>query len=344
MVTRRGSQGDALERMPISVNYISNLVELVGDQGYDTDRLLASVGLTREEVYTPEAMLRFEQFRRLILGARELTGDPAIGLHLGSQMSLTAHGLLGYAAMSSANLGEVVQLLLRYFNTRTRLLVPAFEREGRTASLILNESVPLEDVRIPYMEVTLASLAGALRFLVGERFDEAEALFPYPAPSYADQYREVFAGGVCFNADAMAIRVPVEMLDIPFPTADRASRDMALKQCEEELRRLEAHESVAERIRRTLMTAREQLPGIEELADHMAMTSRTLRRHLAAAGTSYKKLLEEVRRTRAIQALQKGMSVQQVAWELGYADPSNFARAFRKWTGHSPRHYAEGGS
>lgn len=344
MTAGRGTQTGTLERMPISVNYISNLVELVAEQGYDVNGLLAKAGLTREEVYTPEAMLRFEQFRRLILGAREMTGDPGIGLRLGSQMSLTAHGLLGYAAMSSANLGEVVQLLLRYFNTRTRLLVPAFEREGRSASLILNESVPLEDVRIPYMEVTLASLAGALRFLVGERFDEARVHLPYPAPDYAERYQEVFAGGVHFNATAAAISVPVALLDVPFPTADRASRDMALKQCEEELRRLEAHESVAERIRRTLMTAREQLPTIEQLADHMAMTSRTLRRHLAAAGTSYKHLLEDVRRTRAIQALQKGMSVQQVAWELGYADPSNFARAFRKWTGHSPRYYAQGGS
>ena len=344
METGRKTDSGRLERMPISVNYISNLVELVAEQGYDVRALLANAGLTREEVYTPEAMLRFDQFRRLILGAREMTGDPGIGLRLGSHMSLTAHGLLGYAAMSSANLGEVVQLLLRYFNTRTRLLVPELRRQRDSASLLFQESVPLGDVRIPYMDVTLASLAGALRFLVGERFDEATVHFPYPPPAWAERYDEVFPGGVRFNADAAGIEVPRALLEIPFPTADRASRDMALRQCEEELRRLEARETVAERIRRHLMTAREHLPTIEELAERMAMTSRTLRRHLAATGTSYKALLEEVRRTRAIQALEKGMSVQQVAWELGYADPSNFARAFRKWTGHSPRHYAGGRS
>ena len=84
-------------RSPVPVNYVRNLVELIADVGVDTRRLLAQVGLSEDEVYNPEPALRFEQFRRVMVGAREMTGDPALGLALGQQLTLTAHGLLGYA-------------------------------------------------------------------------------------------------------------------------------------------------------------------------------------------------------------------------------------------------------
>ena len=73
------------DRTPIPVNYVRNLVELVHEFGLDTDRLLAHVGLTQAEVYSAEPALRFEQFQRVMAGARDLSGDPAIGLALGRQ-------------------------------------------------------------------------------------------------------------------------------------------------------------------------------------------------------------------------------------------------------------------
>ena len=91
------------DRTPIPVNYVRNLVELVHEFGLDTDRLLAHVGLTQAEVYSAEPALRFEQFQRVMAGARDLSGDPAIGLALCRQLTVTAHGLLGYAAISSAD-------------------------------------------------------------------------------------------------------------------------------------------------------------------------------------------------------------------------------------------------
>ena len=87
-----------------------NLVELFAEVGVDTRRLLAQVGLSEDEVYNPQPALRFEQFRRVMVGAREMTGDPALGLALGQQLTLTAHGLLGYAAISSADLGDALRV------------------------------------------------------------------------------------------------------------------------------------------------------------------------------------------------------------------------------------------
>ena len=84
------------------------------------------------------------------------------------------------------------------------------------------------------------------------------------------------------------------------------------------------------------MQAEVNLPGVEELARRFHMTSRTLRRRLETAQTTYQGILDDVRRLRALRYLADNHSVQQVSWLLGYADPSNFSRAFRKWTGEAP--------
>ncbi len=326
-------------RSPVPVNYVRNLVELIAEVGVDTRRLLSQVGLSEDEVYNPEPALRFEQFRRVMVGAREMTGDPALGLALGQQLTLTAHGLLGYAAISSADLGDALRLLERYFRTRTRLCVPRIEPSQEGVRFCLVESVPLGDIRETYLEVVVAAVVGGIRYLLGERFQGAVLELPYAAPAHAQRYRELLAMPVEFGADVAALRLPKALLSERFTLSDPASRQMAAQKCEEELQRLEADQDWASRVRARLMQAEGMLPSLEQLASNFHVTSRTLRRYLNALGVSYRSLLEEVRMTKAMGYLQANITVQQVASKLGYADPSNFARAFRKWTGHPPSHF-----
>lgn len=326
-------------RSPVPVNYVRNLLELISEVGVDTRRLLREVGLTEEAIYNPEPTLRFEQFRQVMVGAREMTGNPALGLVLGQQLTLTAHGLLGYAAISSVDLGDALRLLERYFRTRTRLSVPRIESSTEGVRFCLLESVLLGDIRETYLEVVVAAVVGGIRYLLGERFRGVVLELPYAPPAHADRYRELLEMPVEFGAEVAALRLPHSLLNEPFTLSDPASRHMAAQKCEQELRRLEADQDWASRVYARLMQAEGMLPSLEQLAGNFHVTSRTLRRYLNALGVSYRSLLEEVRMTKAMAYLKANITVQQVASRLGYADPSNFARAFRKWTGHPPSHF-----
>lgn len=329
------------DRSPIPVNYVRNLLELIQEFGLDTERLLAEVGLSEDDVYGAEPALRFDQFRRVMEGARALSGDPAIGLALGRQLTVTAHGLLGYAAISSADLGEALELLERYFRTRTRLCLPSLQAQPRWVRFCLAEPYHLGDIREPYLEVVTAALVGGLRYLLGERFRDATLELPYPAPPHADRYTEVLGMPVVFGKPVAALRFPAALMRERFTLADPTSRRMAAQKCEEELLRLEADQDWASRVRSRLMQAEGMLPSLEQIAASFHLTSRTLRRHLAALGVSYRNLLEEVRMARAVRYLRADQPVQKVADLLGYADPSNFTRAFRRWTGHPPSYYRD---
>lgn len=329
------------QRSPMPVNYVRNLVELMVDYGLDKDQLLAKAGLTHEQVFSPREQLRFEQFRRVMLAGHELSGDDALGLKFGQKLMLTAHGLLGYAVMSSANLEEAMVLLQRYFCTRTRLCAPTFERHERGGLLQFHEMMELGSIRQIYLEVVVAAVVSTMRFVVGDAVSYCRLQMPFVRPSYGDQYTKLLGLPVSFEHSVLAIDIPQKLLIKSFPMADETSRLEAAKKCEEELMRLEADQDMEAKVRQHLMKAEADIPGVETLAEYFHMTSRTLRRRLEAANTTYQAILDDVRRLRALRYLDSRLPVQQVAWLLGYADPSNFSRAFRKWTGMSPTAYIE---
>lgn len=325
------------QRSPMPVNYVRNLVELMAASGINQPRLLQQAGLTPEQVFADTEQLRFPQFRAVMLAGRELSGDDCIGLKLGQRLMLTAHGLLGYALISSNNLNEAMALLQRYFCTRTRLCAPHFEQSaGGEGVLAFHEMLELGDIRQLYLEVLVAATVSALRFLLGDAASGCQLSLPYERPPHGERYSELLGLPVSFNRPTLALRIPESLLQAPFPMADASSREQAAAKCEEELQRLEADQDMEARVRQQLMRAEGDLPSVEALAEQFHMTSRTLRRRLQAAQTSYQTILDDVRRLRALRYLGSNHSVQQVAWMLGYADPSNFSRAFRKWTGQSP--------
>lgn len=324
------------QRSPMPVNYVRNLVELLSASGINAQRLLIEAGLEHEQVFGAETQLRFAQFRAIMLAGRKLSGDDTIGLKLGQKLMLTAHGLLGYAVISSANLGEAMTLLQRYFCTRTRLCAPSFEMDAKGGVLRFHEMMELGDIRQTYLEVMVAAVVSAMRFILGDGVSRCRLSLPYMKPAYGDSYTKLLGLPVSFEGTSLSLTVPQALLSAPFPMADAASRQQAAAKCEEELQRLEADQDMEARVRQQLMQAEVALPSVEELASRFHMTSRTLRRRLEAAQTSYQSILDDVRRLRALRYLAANQSVQQVAWLLGYADPSNFSRAFRKWTGQSP--------
>jgi len=127
--------------------------------------------------------------------------------------------------------------------------------------------------------------------------------------------------------------------------ADAEASRMARDQCEFELQKaLKEQGDIVLAIRNMLRMMPGPLPSLEAMAERFCVSSRTLKRRLADRDTSYREILESVLKDRAIQLLRyTNQSVSEIAYELGYADLSNFSRAFRKWTGKSASEFREGG-
>ncbi len=147
--------------------------------------------------------------------------------------------------------------------------------------------------------------------------------------------------------EEMLIFPPRKLLDVRMRLADAEASRMARDQCEFELQKaLKEQGDIVLAIRNMLRMTPPgpPLPSLEAMAERFCVSSRTLKRRLADRDTSYREIVEAVLKDRAIQLLRyTNQSVSEIAYELGYADLSNFSRAFRKWTGKSASEFREDG-
>jgi AraC-like DNA-binding protein len=128
-------------------------------------------------------------------------------------------------------------------------------------------------------------------------------------------------------------------LDLPIAMADPDALRLARDQCERELDRPGYRRSLVTRVRALLGARDRELPSVERVARELGTSVRTLKRKRAEEGMTYSGLVDEVQVGRAALLLRSELTVDEIAARLGYSDAANFTRAFRRWTGKSPRTY-----
>ncbi|WP_227519990.1 AraC family transcriptional regulator [Mangrovitalea sediminis] len=325
----------------IRAHYAEILYQLAVDKGCSGDALLDAAGLPPRLLRDPDNHLRLDEFERLVRAALDMTGDPALGLHFGERLKFTTHGALSQAAVSSANIEEALQLLIKYYKIRFSSIDLRFFIEGEDAVIELDERVGLGDLRPFLIEALFVSVMDVNSLLFGLKLlYGGSCRISYPEPAYGDEYRRHFYDALTFDTGVNQLRFRKDNLALPMALANPVAKRLAEQQCEEELRSLGARESILIRVRRLLENSGDTLPTMETVAQRLFTTPRTLRRQLQQHDTSFQNLLAEVRLTRAQRMLRQGRrSVDEIAQALGYTDPSNFGRAFRKWTGLSPSAY-----
>jgi AraC-like DNA-binding protein len=324
----------------VPVTYAAALLELAEAFGVQRHTLFAEARVRPGVLDNPHARLSLLEFNQLASCALQHCDEPALGLLLGQRLNVSSHGILGYAVLSSANLGAAIQFLLKYY----RVLGLAYELElvelGDRVELRARESLPLGPLSRFAGETLLTSLYSSACFLVGEPLQRVEVGFVHAAPGYAQRYTEVFAAPAAFDQPYQRLNLPAAYLARPMALANPATLQMCEQQCEALLAALDVGDALVTRVRRLLLAHPGNFPGLEDAARALHTSARSLRRHLAGMGVSYQQVLDEVRKGLALQYLTGShLPLYEIAELLGFSDASNFRRAFKKWTGKLPRDY-----
>lgn len=343
MATPTPSRATAVGPNEISITaaYPRRLLNLLAERGHDIGPALLSLGLNTADLDGAEARVSLLQYAAIAQAAMDATGDEGLGCALALNTPPTAHGPLGYAMMTAATLGDALALGLRYMPLLQGKAVLAYQADAQHAILcpLFNPAMtpPLPLKRF-FAEAFMVGVARSAAWLAGlERIEEGELWFDFPEPPYHALYATQLPP-VRHGMPTTQWRVPLSVLQRRLPLADRASCERALAQCDREMAWLAGGSvNLSARVREHLQTQPGHYPGVDDVAEQLNLSSRTLKRRLAQQGTSFSALLEEARQLDAIALLRKPqLSLERVATELGYADPANFTRAFKRWTGLTP--------
>jgi AraC-like DNA-binding protein len=323
--------------MPMPICYARVIASGLGLNAADCAELLLGSGLSSADLEADERVVGFRQQRQIIVNALRISGDPALGLRIGSMTPLPTHGALSYAAVSSADLGAAFDVILRYSQTRAGFFRFSGQRQGGEMLIAIDEMTDLGPVRCFLHEVLMLTLQAVLDTVIGPRVAGPAIEFSYPAPAYLQQYHEVFHLPLQFSRPATVLRIPVALLSTRSITADAGALRAAERQCARELQALQVQASFAAQVQAAVADHLERGCSMAVIARLFRISARTLVRRLAQEETSYRLILDQVRKQQARRLLcDPAMPIGAIAQRLGYQDPSNFGRACRAWFRLSP--------
>lgn len=328
----------------LPIQYVRQIAELVGSLGADVPAWLAGGQLAPNDLTDATGSVSFPVAYQLILDALQVTQEPALGLLIGERLVVNTHGILGYAAMNSGTLRQALDLFERYFGVRTTLVSVTHDIHDKVVRVVFQDPTPLGDIRRPVLEAVMLTVKNVLDYITMGSRHVMWVAFPFPQPDYADLAQDLFHAEVRYGQSWSGFTVPEEVLDQPLKMADPATFRDAAAICQRELDKITQSSSLASRVRRIMLEKQNGFPSLNVTARLFHMTPRTLHRRLQDEGTSYKDILENVRHMLALEHLKAGhLSIQEIAYTLGYTDMANFRRAFKRWEGVAPSDYRDQG-
>lgn len=322
---------------PIPTHYLRFLAEFLAGRGVDVERLLAQSGLGLDDVLRPDFVVTYPLFRHLVVDALALTREPALGLLIGERLTVSTHGVVGFAALHAGTVRQTLTLLERYLTLRTTLLSVRHEVQGHEVRIHFAEAQPLGEIRRPVLEAVMLAFRNVLDHVTMGNCRFEQVHFAFAQPDYAALAEGLFACPVRYSQPWTGLVLPAAQLDVPLKMADPLAFEEAAAICQRALDALTAHASWSGRVRRLLLERQNGFPTLPLAARLFHLTPRTLHRRLVAEGTSYGQLLDEVRHLLAVEHVRSGrLGLAEVAWMLGYTDLANFRRAWKRWEGVAP--------
>ena len=320
--------------------YLQQVLETVSSYGINVPVWLEGLGIAVPDYESEQVTMEWQQFRLVVKQAMELTKEPSFGLMVGQRLLVNTHGILGFAAMNSANLRELVNLIETYIALRTDLVKLNSQQIGPELRVVLEEQRALDDIRQPVLEAIIQALKNVLDYVAMGMDSISYIALPFAQDKDSELLQAQFRCEIKYHQDWAGFAIPSDLLDKPLTMANSASYRDAKKICQQELEALESQTSLSANIRKLLLTSSNGFPTLELVARRFHMTPRTLHRRLVEEETSYKELLDEVRHLLAKRYLDNNqLSIQEIAFTLGYSDIANFRRAFKRWQGMAPSEY-----
>ncbi len=306
-------------------------------RGLDADGLLSSVGLSPSLLSSPQARVSAEQYGSLWRRIAAALDDEFFAQD-SRRMKVGTFAMLCRSVVHCPDLARALERSLRFFALTFDDLAGRLFVDGGTARIVLTDRRGPPPARVFAHETLLMLVHGLACWLVGRRIPIRCAEFSYPAPAHQGEYRLMYSHELRFQMPQTAIAFDAGQLGLPVIQDETSVLEFLAHAPENILVKYKNPHGLGARIRRRLrQSLPDGFPEFDALARELRMAPATLRRRLREEGSAYRTIKDELRRDLAIEQLTHShRTVLDIALELGFAEPSAFHRAFRKWTGVSP--------
>lgn len=333
----RTKQGDAR----VASGLARTLVAAARSRGLAVDQDLASLALQASALDDVDGYIPYSTLMNLVELFAARAGDQDFGLHAAEAFfDAASFGVVGFAARASSSLREAIERTARYahlMNENTEISV-TFDANGAT---IVDGPIPPLAWSRHYAEMAIAAFVVLSRRWTGVDFRVGEVGFRHAAPHDMREHRRLFGRTPRFAVDRNYLVIPAAVLDLGLRHGDAKLGQYFDRRLDELAATYSSAPGPLSDVREAMLrTLPGGTPTLAAIARLLGVSERTLQRRLGERGVTFNRILDSVRREVAIAAIaQPRVSVQELSLVCGFADVKAFRRAFRRWTGRSPREY-----
>jgi AraC-like DNA-binding protein len=330
------------EPITVSVSVLSQMFLYLDSLKVDIDAFLRSINLDPQTIKAPDTRLPIETYLLIQDEAAEYVNDPYFGLHMGEFAEAGSWSILGYMMMNCKTLGEAIEKSGRYSRIIGNLIEARAEmRLNRIrAEFFMPPHAP--NMSRHCFEATLSSTVRMIRNLTGVHLNPSEVTFIYPKPQSIIEYERVFSCPVLFGQKENSLTFDWKIINTPILMPSPGLLEHFERYAQEFLAQLERKDEHTRAVTRIILSKLDDEDlTIEKVAREMAVSVRTLQKRLEEEQVVFSDLLKDIRQKLAQKYLRENYSVEQITYLLGFSEPSVFRKAFKKWSGVTPREYRE---
>jgi AraC-like DNA-binding protein len=329
----------------VSVRSVQPALVRLRALGIEADAVLSAAGADPVILNDADARIPHELALRVWREAVRRSGDDAFGIHTAEGIRPGAFDILDYAIRSSATLGEGLARLVRYHGILHDAARVRLQLDGSYATL--THALPGDGTGLPrhVAEFIIGGWTVVARQATGVDFAPVEVRFRHGAPPDLTELQRLFRAPIRFDDAVNGLVFRRDMLEMPLVKSDPGLCALLERRVAELAERAPESHVLSERVRQLVAKQLSTgVPGAAATARGLAMSPRSLQRHLRSDGTSYRDLVDALRRDLATRYLsERRIAIAEVAFLLGFSEASAFHRAFKRWTGTTPAEYRRSG-
>ena len=335
-----------MRRPTVAAGFARGLLDLAVAKGADRQALAHASSIDLELLEDQDNRVNFSNYVTLMHAAQAQTGDPALALHFGEAIDIEEMSIVGLMAVGCETAADAFAQMGRYSRLMSDVEI---EGEASTRHMLMREPgrICLVDTRkdpnaFPELtETGFARLVTRGRHMPGEMTYLREVHVTHPAPAYRAEYDRIFRVPVIFDSErnALVLSEDDSWLTQRIARQPRYVFGVLSQRAEALLEELEGATSTRSRVESLLMRILHTGDtNMERVAVELGLSRPTLFRRLRAEGVTFQKILDDLRRQMALSYLDgKKVSLNETAFLVGFSEPAAFSRAFKRWTGASPR-------
>lgn len=321
---------------------VGSVVEAGGLLGLERGQLLERLGLDAADFADPDALLPLESYVAAWEALAAAPGSAEIGLRLGAMSSPRLLGALGYAMVHAPDAITAILMFRRFRRLVSDTLAPEIDLDEQRVTYHLVWPARIARI-VQFADCAFAGTLALLHDLAGLPKGTplaVEAWYQCARPEGQDRAR-VLGCPVRFGAPETRFVLERRLLEQPLPRSHAGLFDYLERHASTVLARLPADGRVSVRVRRLITEGlRSGEPSPKEIGKKLSLSERTLQRRLREEQTTFAELLDGTRRELAqLYVAEPAVAAYEVAFLLGYSEPSAFHRAFRRWTGVTPQEF-----